>query len=119
MSQQTDASRHAWVDAFPGAITVCAPDGTILEMNGSAALMFAKDGGLDLIGRNVLDCHPGASKAKLQALMDQRVPNAYTIEKRGKKKLIYQCPWFEQGEYRGYMEMSLELPAELPHFKRD
>jgi hypothetical protein len=41
-----------------------------------------------------------------------------TIEKAGKKKLIYQTPWHTEGEYRGFVELSLELPAEMPHFVR-
>ena len=45
--------------------------------------------------------------------------NAYTIEKGGVKKLIYQAPWFEDGEYRGLVEVTLVLPDVLPHFVRD
>ena len=44
--------------------------------------------------------------------------NAYTIEKNGVKKLVYQSPWFENGEFAGYIELSMELPAEMPHFVR-
>ncbi len=43
----------------------------------------------------------------------------YTIEKRGQKKLIYQSPWYQNGQYRGFIELSLELPAETPHFIRE
>lgn len=112
-------SRHAWVETFPGAVTVCAPDGTILEMNASACRMFAKDGGAALVGSNVLDCHPGPSRARLQSLMDERRTNAYTTEKRGVKRLLYQTPWYQDGEYGGFLELCLELPADLPHFVRD
>jgi hypothetical protein len=44
--------------------------------------------------------------------------NVYTIEKNGVKKLIYQAPWYENGEYRGFVELSLEIPFDLPHFVR-
>lgn len=42
----------------------------------------------------------------------------YTIEKQGQKTLIYQAPWHQDGRYRGFIELSLELPAEMPHFVR-
>jgi hypothetical protein len=44
--------------------------------------------------------------------------NAYTIEKNGKKKMIYQTPWYSNGKYSGLVEISLPLPEELPHFIR-
>ena len=53
------------------------------------------------------------------ALLDSRRTNVYTIEKRGQKKLIYQAPWYQEGQYRGFIELSLELPAEMPHFIRE
>jgi len=51
-------------------------------------------------------------------LAEPRV-NAYTIEKRGVRKLIYQAPWYEDGQYLGFVELSLELPTPLPHFVRE
>jgi hypothetical protein len=44
--------------------------------------------------------------------------NVYTIEKAGQRKLIYQSPWYERGEYRGFVELSLPVPETVPHFKR-
>jgi hypothetical protein len=35
------------------------------------------------------------------------------------RKLIYQAPWHENGEYRGLVEIALALPDALPHFVRD
>ncbi len=44
----------------------------------------------------------------------------YTREKAGKKKLIYQTPWFDtEGAAAGIVECSMELPEEIPHFVRD
>lgn len=108
----------AWMKELGASIVVCDAHGVILEMNDRAAATFAKDGGRALVGRNLFDCHPGQSKQKLQALLERREPNAYTIEKNGVKKLIYQAPWFEQGEYRGFVELSLVIPFEMPHFVR-
>jgi PAS domain-containing protein len=110
---------HAWIREFPAAVTVCDADGIILEMNERAAETFARDGGVELIGRNVLDCHPEPSRSQLAAMLAARTPNVYTIEKNGVRKLIYQSPWFVAGEYRGFVELSLVLPAAMPHFVRD
>jgi hypothetical protein len=32
--------------------------------------------------------------------------------------MIQQTPWYECGEYRGIIEFSFEIPAEVPHFVR-
>ena len=42
--------------------------------------------------------------------------NAYTIERRGVHKVIYQAPWFEAGAFDGLVELTLEVPATMPHF---
>jgi transcriptional regulator with PAS, ATPase and Fis domain len=108
----------AWSDDFTGSITVCDPDGIILYLNAKAAATYASDGGPRLVGTNLLDCHPAPARAKLQALLNSRQKNVYTIEKNGVKKLIYQAPWFEGTEYRGFVELSLEIPFDPPHFIR-
>lgn len=107
-----------WSREFSASITVCDAAGRILAMNEAAARVFAADGGADLVGRNVLDCHPEPARTQLIELLRTGRVNAYTIEKQGRKKLIYQAPWRVDGEVRGLVELSLELPAELPHFVR-
>ncbi|HET6846193.1 MAG TPA: PAS domain-containing protein [Anaerolineales bacterium] len=107
-----------WTDAFPASITVCDRNGVLLDLNDRAVEVFAADGGRELIGRNVLDCHPEPARAKMQALLNSGATNVYTIEKQGRKKLIYQAPWYRDGEFAGLVELSIELPAELPHFVR-
>jgi PAS domain S-box-containing protein len=112
-------SENAWVDQFPGAITVCDTEGRIVGMNAASRETFAADGGEKLIGTNVLDCHPEPSRTKLAEMMAERRPNVYTIQKRGRKKLIYQAPWFKDGAYAGFVELSFEIPWDMPHFNRD
>lgn len=111
-------ANHSWVEELPGAVTVCDPDGVILEMNDKAAQVFAADGGKALIGTNVLACHPEVARAKLKTLLETQRKNVYTIEKSGVKKLIYQTPWYQDGKYAGVVELALEIPFELPHFVR-
>jgi sensor histidine kinase regulating citrate/malate metabolism len=107
-----------WVQEYQGAITVCDKEGTIIRLNDKACKLFEKDGGKDLIGTNVLDCHPGLSRTKLAEILKKGVQNIYTIEKSGVKILIYQTPWYKNGEYMGIMELELEIPFEMPHFVR-
>jgi hypothetical protein len=64
-----------------GTITVCDTARVILAMNGRAVEQFAKDGGQELVGSNLLDCHPEPSRTKLQELLSSGKLNAYTIEK--------------------------------------
>jgi len=112
-------TRHAWVQEFAAAITVSDAQGKIIEMNAKAAQTFKKDGGTKLIGTSVLDCHPEPARSKLRSIMENRKPNIYTIEKAGVKKLIYQAPWYKGGKYAGVVELSAEIPFEIPHFVRD
>ncbi len=107
-----------WKDGVNFAITVCDAEGKVLEMNDKSAATFAKRGGRELVGKSLLDCHPGESNAKLRKMLAEPFTNAYTIEKNGVKKLIYQAPWYEEGKFSGLVELSLEIPAEMPHFVR-
>lgn len=108
----------AWMKEFGAAITVCDPQGVIVAMNDRACATFEKDGGRALVGKSLLDCHPEPARAKLAALLARQGTNAYTIEKNGVKKLIYQAPWYEGSRYMGLVELSLVIPFEVPHFVR-
>jgi transcriptional regulator with PAS, ATPase and Fis domain len=103
---------------IPVAVTVCDQNGIILYMNKKSALTFQTDGGAALIGKNLFDCHPGQSKEKVAALLKSQKTNSYTIEKNGVHKMIQQTPWFENGEFKGLIEFSFEIPADMPHFLR-
>jgi PAS domain-containing protein len=115
MSNQED---FRWVEEFPGAVTVCDREGVILAMNDKSAQTFESDGGAALIGTNLLACHPEPARTKVQEMLASGRINVYTIEKKGIKKLIYQSPWYEKGVYSGFVELSLEIPFEIPHFVR-
>jgi len=109
---------NKWMKEFPGAVTVCDVNGIILEMNEGAIKTFEADGGIKLIGTNLLECHPEPSRSKLKELLLTGKKNIYTIEKNGIRKLIYQSPWYKNGKYAGLVELSLEIPVEMPHFIR-
>jgi len=107
-----------WLKEFSGGITVCDTEGKIIYMNNKSGRIFASYGGKDLVGSSLFKCHPSPAKEKLKDMMDKQITNSYTIEKNGIQKLIYQAPWYKNGQYMGFIELSLELPSELPHFKR-
>ena len=107
-----------WIREFPGAVTLCDLHGIVLEMNEKAAETFQKYGGKDLIGKNLLDCHPEPARSKLVQLLETGERNIYTIEQNGIRKLIYQVPWYLEGQRCGMVELALEIPAVMPHFLR-
>jgi len=114
-----NATLPPFLEGLPVAVTVCDREGIILFMNDKAAQIFAADGGKQLIGTNVLACHPEPSRTRLAGMLASGERNAYTIEKSGVKKLIDQTPWYdEDGATAGIVEFSLELPEEMPHFVR-
>jgi transcriptional regulator with PAS, ATPase and Fis domain len=119
MEKIMDYKENAWVKGFPGAITISDTRGIVLDMNDKAEKTFEDDGGRALIGTSMLPCHPGEARRKLEEMMKNQQANVYTIEKKGKKKLIYQVPWYKEGVYAGFIEMALEIPFEMPHFLRD
>lgn len=107
-----------WCKELKVAVTVIDKDGKILEMNDKSQVVFQKFGGGQLIGKSVFDCHSPASRQKLADLIANRETNCYTIEKDAIKKIIYQTPWYQDGEIGGLVELSMEIPFEMPHFVR-
>lgn len=107
-----------WMDEFSGAITVCNREGTIVYMNDFSINQFQKYGGSNLLGTNLLDCHPEPSKTKLREMLKNPIENTYTTEKNGLKKVITQKPWFQNGEFCGVVELSFELPVDMSNQTR-
>ena len=97
---------YPWAEEAGCAVTVCD----------KARAAFAKRG--DLIGRNLFDCHNERSRGIIRRMLATGGTNAYTIEKQGTRKMIYQTAWKECGEVRGLVEISMEIPAEMPHYIR-
>lgn len=107
-----------WAAELPVAITVSGADEKILYMNAKSAATFASDGGASLVGKDLMACHSERSKPIIRRILETRTPNVYTIEKKGVRKLIYQAPWYRDGEAAGLVELSIEIPWDMPHFKR-
>ena len=94
---------YEWANEMNCAVTVCDTKGIILYMNEKACRTFAKHG--DLIG-------------KIRELLETGGVNAYTIEKNGVRKMIYQTAWKQDGVVGGLVEISMEIPGEMPHYMR-
>lgn len=107
-----------WVKEIPFAVTVCDKEGIILSMNDKACATFSAEGGADLIGTCLYDCHQPRSIAMIKGMLATGNKHVYTIEKKGEKKMIIQQPWYQDGEIAGMVEISIVLPAEMPHYVR-
>ena len=115
----SDISKFDWASELPSAVAITNKDGIIVYMNNKSVDTFANDGGSGLIGQNLYDCHNEHSNHIIQNITDSKLPNIYTIEKKGIKKLIYQSPYFSDGVFAGLVEISIVLPEDMQHFNRD
>ncbi len=107
-------SAPIWAEELDCAITVCDTNGIVRYQN----LHSRKVNG-DVRGRSLIPCHNPHSQEIIRRLLDTGGTNAYTIEKRGVRKMIYQSAWKVQGEVRGLIEFSMEIPDALPHYVRE
>jgi len=107
-----------WAEQLNVAVTVSDTDGNIVYMNQKSGDTFSEYGGKELVGKSLYDCHNPKSVNILKDLLANKDTNVYTIEKNGLKKLIYQTPWYENDKLMGLVELSLEIPFDLPHFVR-
>ena len=107
-----------WADEVGYAVTIADKDCRIIYMNKRSRETFCKNGE-DLIGKNLMDCHPEHAKTIIRRLLSEGGTNAYTITKKGVNKLIFQSAWRLDGEIAGLMETSMVLPADMKHFDRD
>ena len=111
-----EEERFNWAKELDCAVTVCDCDGVVVYRNQKSAKTFEKYG--ELLGKNLRECHGDKSWSMIQGMLSSGDSNSYTIEKGGVRKLIHQTPWREDGVVNGLVEFSIELPGEMPHFKR-
>lgn len=98
------------------AVTVCDAEGVIVYMNDKARETYKKHG--DLIGKNLYDCHSERSRGIIRHILATGGSNAYTIEKQGVHKVIYQTAWKKDGRVAGIVEISMVTAVDLPHYVR-
>ncbi len=108
-----------WAFRTNCAITVADADCNIIYMNERSRQTFAARGGAELIGHNLMDYHNENSRAIISRLLREGGTNAYTIEKNGVRKMIFQSAWFNpDGSVGGLVELSMVIPADMPHYVR-
>lgn len=107
-----------WADDVDYAVTIANRDCKIIYMNRRSRDTFCKDGE-DLIGRNLMDCHPEHARATIRRLLEEGGSNVYSITKKGVNKLIFQSAWKIDGNIAGLVETSMVIPQPLKHFNRD
>ena len=95
-------------DFFKGvnvAITVSDTEGIVVYQNDSSIEVNG-----DVRGKNMMGCHNERSQQIIRHMLEHAATNVYTISKKGKKKLIYQTPWYEDGAVKGLVEYSMVIP---------
>lgn len=107
---------YEWAEQMNCAVTVCDAECRIIYMNAKSRATFAKHG--DLIGKSLIDCHSPRSQAIIRDLLATGGSNSYTIEKHGIRKMIYQTAWRRDGKVAGLVELSMEIPQDMPHYVR-
>lgn len=107
-----------WAEEFNGAITVCNCEGIIVYMNKFSVKQFAKYGGEKLLGSNLLDCHSETSKSKIREMLKAPAENMYITEKNGVRKIIFQTPWMQDGQFSGLVELFFLFSQDVPLFVR-
>ena len=103
-------------DFFKGinvAVTVSDTEGNVVYQNDSSI-----DVNGDVRGKNMMGCHNERSQQIIRHMLAEAATNVYTISKKGKKKLIYQTPWLENGVVKGLVEFSIIIPETMPHYDR-
>ncbi|MEG2366063.1 MAG: PAS sensor protein [Alistipes sp.] len=104
---------YPWADELNCAVTVCDTEGIVLYQN-----VHSREVNGDVRGTSLIPCHNDRSRGIIARLLAEGGTNAYTIDKKGIRKLIYQTVWRHEGTVGGLVEFSLEIPAEMPHYIR-
>ena len=114
--EEADAVIPDWAREMDCAITVCDANADIIYMNDSSRRINSPEA--DIIGHNLRQYHPPRAIEIIDRLLREGGYNAYTISKRGQRKMIYQAAWRRQGQIAGLVEISMVIPEELPHYVR-
>ena len=106
-----------WAEGMAYAVTVADAEGVIRYMNRRARETYRKHG--DLVGKSLYNCHGERAAGIIRRLLAEGGTNAYTIEKEGVRKMIYQTATADaDGRVMGIVEISMVIPEELPHYVR-
>lgn len=98
-----------WFEEVGFPVTVCDRTGIIIYMNQASIAEFEADGGKELLGKSLMDCHPEPARVKLAEMLEKQIPHTYISRADGKTYFVHETPWYENGEYKGLVEVSVEI----------
>jgi hypothetical protein len=52
-------------------------------------------------------------------MLENQTANAYFNTENGEKRFFFQSPWYQDGRYAGFVEISFHVPEIIPHFIRE
>lgn len=110
MSRQT----ASWAQELPAEITVCDPGGILVEMNACAGRLFMEHGGRGLPGAEALSFPPGLSRTKFPGMLVTQGCNAYMNTTDDEKRFFFQSPGYQISRFKGFDEISFEVPEHIP-----
>ena len=96
-----DSNMDDWLEMYPASVTVCDTHGVIVAMNSASRKNFASQGGGTLIGTSLFDCHQEPANVKIREMLQTRQAETYIVERKGRKRLIHQAPWYKNKEFAG------------------
>ncbi len=114
-----DAALGVLFGGLRAAVTIADRDFRITFMNDRAAEFYAEDGGLELIGRNLLDCHREEHKRVIRDAYDRYragdlTPTRYRSRKEdGTLQSVVHIPLLVEDRFRGLAELIWNERADL------
>ena len=74
-----------WIEKLDGSVIVSDLGGKVIYANETARRTFVKPGEPPIEGRDLMGCHNDNSRQIIRSIMENKIKNVYTIEKKGKK----------------------------------
>lgn len=102
-----------WADDTNCAVTVCDTEGVVIYQNKQSISVNG-----EYCGKSMLPCHNERSKGIIARILEKatRMP---TPSRKRDPQMIYQTAWRrEDGTVGGIIELSMPIPAEMPHYVR-
>ena len=106
-------------EGLRAAVTIADQDFQIRFMNDRAIEFYAEDGGAELVGRNLLDCHRDEHKPVIRAAYARYragdlTPTRYHAQKEdGALESVVHIPLMVEGQFRGIAELIWNERADL------
>ena len=103
-----------WAKELPISVSICDGEGTIIYLTDKEAAFFADRGGQRLIGSSLFDCHSETSAEIIRELMKKQEVRVYILEENGERDLLIQTPWYQDGVFKGLVEITVGLKESIP-----